>query len=349
MPYIPDINALTVRTLHDWGAFFKANGQPYDLIELMDQENTILDDIMWREATDYDGNRTAVRTGLPSVYWRRLYRGTPPSKSQVSIVKDPVAMLEARSLIDMELLKLHKSQARAYRLSEAGAFVEAMRQELATAIFYGNVKNDPDGIHGLDPRYCYSNGPQVVDAGGTPDQACTSMWGIVWGDKETSGIFPKDSNAGLESEDLGVYDAYDNENRAFRATGDLFTWKVGIAVSDWRTVVRICNIPVESLEAAKGEVGFVNLHRLTIKAKNMIPEEKRMRMKWYVNQEVMTALEYQATDAGNVTMVYRKEDAREAGPMFKSYTVTSLHGSDIRQCDAILSTEEALPEAPVAA
>jgi hypothetical protein len=60
----------------------------------------------------------------------------------------------------------------------------------------------------------------------------------------------------------------------------------------------------------------------------------------------MTALEYQATDAGHITLVYRKEDAKAAGPLFKSYTVTELHGCDIRQCDAILSTEEVLGATP---
>jgi hypothetical protein len=81
---------------------------------------------------------------------------------------------------------------------------------------------------------------------------------------------------------------------------------------------------------------------LTIIAKNKIPPEKQTRMKWYVNGDVMTALELQATDAGNVTLVYRKEDARMAGPMFKSYTVNELHGCPVRRCDAILNTEEAL-------
>jgi hypothetical protein len=30
----------------EWGAFFKANGQPHDVIELMDQDNSINDDII---------------------------------------------------------------------------------------------------------------------------------------------------------------------------------------------------------------------------------------------------------------------------------------------------------------
>jgi len=348
MAYVPDIDGTVVRTLADWGAFYKADGKPSNIIELMDQENTILDDILWREASDTDGHRTTVRTGLPEVYWRRLYKGIPVSKSSVAVVKDPVSMLEARAMIDAKMLKIYQSKAKAYRMSEARAFTEALRQELALAIFYGSVKEQPDMVHGLDPRYAYRNAPQVIDAGGTSSQLCTSMFGMVWGENEVSGIFPKDSIAGLEHRDLGEHDAYDKDGNAFRAVSDLYEWNVGLSVSDWRSVVRICNIPVASLMLKKGDAGFLDLHRLTIMAKNKIPVEKRNRMRWYVNQDVMTGLELQASDAGNVTLVYRKEDSRMAGPLFKSHSVAELHGCVVRQCDAILTTEEALPALPPA-
>lgn len=345
MDYIPDMDPTKVRTLAEWGAFYKRDGRPNDVIELMDQENTILDDILWREATDYDGHRTALRVKLPTVYWRRLYRGIDVSKSQVTVVKDPVGMLEGRSVIDAKLLQIHQSQAKAYREQEARAFMESMREELATAIFYGDIKDDPDGIHGLDPRYTFSDAPNVVDAGGTGNNL-TSMWGVVWGDNEVTGIFPKDSPAGLQHKDLGEDDVYDEDRRAFRGVSDLYEWNVGLSVRDWRCVVRIANIDTTKLELSKGEAGFIDLHRLTIKAKNMIPASKRPRMKWYVNQDVMTAIEMQATDAGNVTLVYRTEDARSGGPLFKSYTVADLHGNPVRQNDAILSTEDALEPKP---
>jgi hypothetical protein len=280
------------------------------------------------------------------VFWRRLYKGIPLSKSSVAVIKDPVAMLEARALIDAKLLDIYQNQARAYRMSEARAFSESMRQQLALAIFYGSVKEAPDMVHGIDPRYAYRNAPQVVDAGGTSADACTSMFGVVWGENEVSGIFPKESIAGLRHKDLGEHDAYDDAGNAFRAVSDLYEWNVGLSVSDWRGIVRICNIPVDKLMLKKGDAGFIDLHRLTIIAKNKIPAEKRNRMKWYVNQEVMTALELQATDAGNVSLIYRREDSRMAGPLFKSYSVADLHGCVVRQCDAILTTEEALSALP---
>jgi len=323
----------TVRTLAEWGKFFTGDGKPNHIIELMNQDDSILDDVLWREANGYDGHTTTVRNGLPQVYWRRLYQGTPVSKSDVSMIKDPTAMLEGRNIIDVRLLEMHRNQANAYREGEARAFMESMRQKLATAIFYGDVGSQPDGIHGLDPRYAYKNSPQVVDAGGSGAE-CTSIFGIVWGENEVSGLFPKESRAGLLHKPVPEFDAYDDSGNAFRAVGDLFTWDVGLTVRDWRCVVRICNIPVADLGKTKGDAGFVDLHRLTIKAKNRIPVEKRSRLKWYMNQDVITALELQATDAGNVHLHY--------GELLNSRPVTCLHGGVVRQNDAILATETAL-------
>ena len=70
-----------VATLAELEDFYK--GQPAgDIIELMNQTNDILSDVQWMESNQSDGHLTRVRTGLPAVYWRRLYQGTPPSKSQ---------------------------------------------------------------------------------------------------------------------------------------------------------------------------------------------------------------------------------------------------------------------------
>ena len=337
MPYTPNMDGSTVRTLGEWGQFFKQNGQPHHIIEAMDQDNTILDDIKWKEASDSDGNHTTLRTKLPEVFWRKLYKGIPVSKSEIATIKDPVGMLEGRTVIDKKLLDIHQSQAKAYRLQEIRAYGESMRQELATALFYGSVRQNPLAINGLAPRYAFSNAPHVVNAGGVGNE-CTSMFGVIWGERDVTGIFPKDSKAGMAHEDLGFFDAYDPDGLAFRATGDLLQWNVGLAVSDWRSVVRICNIDVNKLMVKKGEAGFIDLHRLTIIAKNNISPEKRGRLIWYCNQEVMTALELQASDAGYVQLKY--------GDLYRSKEIPFIHGAAVRQNDAILNTEEALVPLP---
>ena len=338
MPGTPNINDTLVRTLGEWGQFFDKAGKPNTILELMDQENSILDDIKFMEANGYDAHTTTIRNGLPEVYWRRLYKGIPPSKSQISQVKDACGILEARSMIDIKMLELHQSQARAYRASESRAFMEAMRQKLANTFIYGSIENNPDGFHGLDPRYAHKNAPQVIDAGGATADKCTSIWGIVWGESEVHGIFPKDSPAGLKHKLLPEQDVYDADGNAYRAEGDLFTWNVGLTVRDWRCVVRVCNIDTTKLTIEKGQTGFVDLHRLTVRAKNMIPPEKRNRLIWYANQDVMTALELQSTDSGYVHLVY--------GDLFRSKNIPHIHGCPVRQLDAILSTENPLVALP---
>lgn len=330
----PNINGTMVRTLGEWGQFFGKDGKPNNIIELMNQDNSILDDILWLEANGSDGHTTTIRNGLPDVYWSRLYKGIPPSKSKVSQVKDTCGMLEGRSLIDVRMLELHQSQAGAYRMSEAKSFTESMRQKLASTIFYGDVLANPDGFHGLGARYANKNAPQVIDAGGTTADKCASIWGMVWGEHEVHGIFPKDSQGGLKHKPLPEENAYDDVGNMYRVVGDQFIWNAGLTVRDWRCVVRICNIDTTKLGLRKGDAGFVDLHRLTVQAKNLLPPEKRTRLTWYANSDVLTAMELQSTDAGYLHLVY--------GDLFNSKGIPLLHGRPLRQVDALLSTEAIL-------
>ena len=119
-----------VATLAELEQFYK--GQPAgDIIELMNMTNDILSDVVWMESNQSDGHKTRIRTGLPEVYWRRLYKGTPPSKSQWTLVKELCGMLEARIELDIKEIELYGDKAKSFRLSEGKAFAEAMRQKIA--------------------------------------------------------------------------------------------------------------------------------------------------------------------------------------------------------------------------
>ena len=119
------------------------------IIELMNKTNDIMDDVLWMESNQSDGHLTRIRTGLPEVYWRRLYQGTPPSKSQWSQVKEGCGILEAIMELDVEELRLYGSRDKVFRMSEGVAFAEAMRQKVATTLFYGNSNINPDEFNGL--------------------------------------------------------------------------------------------------------------------------------------------------------------------------------------------------------
>lgn len=243
-------------------------------------------------------------------------------------------MLEARMELDVAEIELYGDKAKAFRLSEGKAFAEAMRQKVASTLFYGDSNKNPDEFNGLAMRYPGKDSPNVVNAAGSSANKQTSMYLISWGGNSVHGIYPKGSAGGLKNKDLGEYMTTDDDGRKFQCVGDLYTWKCGLALRDWRAAVRICNLDTSKLTLRKGESGFIDLQALTIKAKNMMPQHLRDRAVWYCNQDVLTALELQATDAGNVHLVY--------GEFFASKAVPNLHGRPIRQCDAILSTEAVL-------
>lgn len=319
-----------VATLAELEDFYKGQ-KAGDIIELMNQTNDVLSDVQWMESNQSDGHLTRIRTGLPEVHWRRLYKGTPPSKSQWAQVKEVCGILEALMELDVAEVELYGDKAKAFRLSEGLAFAESMRQKVATTLFYGDSDKNPDEFKGFSCRYPGKDAPNVINAGGSTANKETSMYLICWGANTCHGLYPKGSAGGLRSEDLGKYMTTDTTGNKFQVVGDKYTWRCGLAVRDWRACVRICNLDTTQLTLRKGESGFVDLQALTVKAKNMMPQSMRDKAIWYCNQDVLTALELQATDSGNVHLTY--------GEMFASKAVPNLHGRPIRQCDVLLSTE----------
>jgi hypothetical protein len=211
-------------------------------------------DMVWKEGNLPTGHRTTVRTGLPTVAWRLLNQGVTPSKSLTAQIDEQAGMLEAWSEVDKDLYLLNGSLS-SFRLSEARAFLEAMNQEMARVLFYGNSGVNPEQFTGLSPRYSLStapNGANVIKAGGAGSDN-TSIWLICWGDETISGIFPKGSKAGLIHEDFGevtIEVTAGLPGSRMRGYQERFQWKAGIALKDWRYCVRICNIDISDTDAA---------------------------------------------------------------------------------------------------
>jgi hypothetical protein len=317
-------------TLADWAKRLDPDGKVPTIVELLSQTNEILLDMLWAEGNLPTGHRTTVRTGLPTVAWRLLNRGVAKSKSRTAQIDEAVGMLEARSEVDEDLAKLNGNLS-AFRLSEAQAFIEAMNQEMASTLFYGNSSTAPEEFTGLAPRYSATsaaNGQNIILAGGAGSDN-SSIWLTVWGDNTVFGIFPKGSKAGLIHEDLGLGDAFDSSNDRFRAYMDRWQWKSGIALKDWRFAVRIANIDISALVA---KVSAADLTELMIKAVHRIPSMGMGRPVFYVNRTVMQMLDIQ-----------RRDDVISGGGLswdtVDGRRQASFRGIPVRVCDALLETE----------
>src|SRR5687768_11211616 len=116
-----------VLTLADWAKTNDPDGKTAAIIEILGQSNPILEDMLFMEGNLPTGHRTTIRTGLPTVYWRLINQGVPPSKSTTAQVDEQVGMLEAWSEVDKDLAELNGNKG-SFRLQEGQSFLEAMNQ-----------------------------------------------------------------------------------------------------------------------------------------------------------------------------------------------------------------------------
>ena len=157
---------------------------------------------------------------------------------------------------------------------------------------------------------------------------------MVWGANTCYGIFPKGSKAGLLHEDLGVGDAFDSSNNRFRAYMDRWQWKGGIALKDWRYVVRICNIDITNLKAdAAGS--SVKLIEYLAKSIDRLPSQNAGRAVFYANRTVKSMLRLQALNKSIANLGVEKS-INQFGQTIE--TLTFL-GIPVRTVDRLLETE----------
>jgi hypothetical protein len=327
-----------VLTLADHAKRFGPDGKPAAIVELLKSTNPILEDMMFMEGNLPTGHRITMRTGLPTVYWRLINAGVPTSKSTTAQVDEHSGLLEAWSEVDVELAKLNGATSQ-FRMSEASAFIEAMNQEMAATVFYGNSALAPEEFTGLSPRYsslstAIANSRNVLDAGGTGSDN-SSIWLIGWGDNGITGIFPKGSTAGLDHNDFGEVTAEVTTNSInalggtrMRVLQERFVWKAGLALRDWRYIVRIANIDISDLDT----VDAAALISLMTEALYLIPALGNVSPAFYMNRQLAHALDVQrradVVAGGGIT--WESVDGRRSG---------SFQGIPVRVTDAILNTE----------
>jgi len=307
-------------------------GQFNPVIEMLMEMNPILEDAIAVECNKGTTHLHTVRTGLPSVTWGKLYQGIPNSKGKTAQVEDSTGFVEGLSTVDKRLLELSTNEG-AVRLSEAQAFLEAMSNEVASKIFYGNTASDPEEFMGLAPRFnltTAANGGQIIDAGGAGADN-TSIWFVTWGDNQCNLLYPKGTQAGVQREDMGDQRVLDGSGNAYYAKEEKFTWNVGLSVKDWRYVSRIANIDVSDMQA-----GSVALYDFMRKAYYQLQNRRVAggNIAIYCNRDVLESLDALATNAGASDNFVRLKPE-----MVEGKEVMTYRGIPIRETDALINTE----------
>jgi len=308
-------------------------GQFVEVIEMLMEMNPMLDDALAVECNKGTTHLHTVRTGLPDISWGKLYKGVPNSKGRTAQVEDTTGFVEGLSTIDTRLLDLSTNEG-AVRLSEAQSYLEAMSNEVQSKIIYGNSASDPEEFMGFAPRFndlSAPNGNQIIDAGGVGVDN-TSIWFVTWGDNQCNLIYPKGTQAGVQREDKGEQRVLDDNNNAYYAKEEMFTWHIGLAVRDWRYVSRIANIDVSDLQS-----GAVAVYDFMRKAYYQL-QNRRVAggsISIYCNRDVLEALDALATNAGASDNFVRLKPMEIEGKEVMTY-----RGIPIRETDAVVNTEQ---------
>ena len=333
-------------TLLDVARATDPTGKIAAVAELLSQSNEILLDMPWFEGNLATGHKGSIRTGLPEPIWRKLYQGVPPTKSLRATVEDSCGMLEDRSEVDVDVISLNGNTAE-FRLSEAQAHLEGMNQTMAETLIYGDATVNPERFNGLAQRYNSLTGTvgaqNVIGGGGTGSDQ-TSMWLVCWGKNTVHGIYPKGSQAGLMHRDLGEIDAFDANQNRYRALADLWQWKCGMHVRDWRYIVRIANIDTVDMAAISGTqatTAATFLPKLMMKALARIPHRGMGNAVFYANRSVKEMLGIMALEK-NQNVLSIQAAAQEfgaIGPGSLEQGGLKFLGVPIRTVDRIDNTE----------
>jgi len=319
-------------TLLDLAKSKDPDGSTADLVEILNETNEILDDMVWIEGNLPTGHRSTIAAGIPAPTWRALYGFVQPTKGTRVQVTDNVGELAALSQIDVKLAELDGGGA-SFLLQESRMHIEGISQEIADTLFYGNQGSEPDAFTGLAPRFnstTADNGENII-LGGSADTDNASIWLINWGRGKVHGITPKGSKAGLKVEELGKQMISDSNGGRMQVIETKFGFDAGLAVPDWRYIVRIANIEKSALtkDAASG----ADLPDLMFQAMNKIHSLSGGNPVFYMSRDLRTWLGRQTA---NLTKGSTLTMENVGGKM-----VTMFHGIPVKRCDA-LSGDEAL-------
>ena len=294
------------------------------------------DEERWRRL-EADGGKNATTTGDASSPETKTKPKTETETETETKTKTPTRRRATScgctkpsfSRIDAELVNL-SANPRAFRFSEDTAFMEAMQQKAATTMFYGNKQTESESFTGLANRYgdlSADNADNIINAQGSQSDN-TSIWLIGWDEMKTSLIFPKETKAGLESEDHGKQIVQDADSNDFTAWITEFNWRLGMQVRDWRFNARICNIDVSDLGTLANTKDLITW---MIQASERIEAMSGAKFKWYVNRTIREKLRLGILEKIASNLSWETVEGKR---------VMMFDDIEVGVCDAILNTED---------
>lgn len=323
-------------TLADAAALTTDSGAAVTIAEVLEQTNPAFNDIPFTEANSTTGHKVSARQKLPETFLRRINQGIKPSKSGYGSILEAAGLFNALGQVDAKLVELAVDKAR-FRFMENKGHIESMGLRFFQSLFYGDPNVTPEDFLGIAPRYASlaaadRTAVQVIDAGGQGADL-TSIYLVGWGEGSVEAFYPKGTQAGIKHTPLPAAMIDDGEGGKYLGYEDWFDLNAGLAVSDYRNIVRIANIDVSDLQAGTPQAGITagaNLVNLMTIAAEQLNNPSGLNPVFYAPRVISTFMRLQTANKGNVWLS-QKEVAGSK--------VTAFDDMPIRRTDAISLNE----------
>ena len=270
--------------------------------EVLAQENELLDDIPWTPGNQLTGDVHYKRTAKPKAFIRKINEGIEATVSKTEAVTDTCVLLGSRGIVDMAELEIAPNPEQ-YLLMENKPHIAVLGEDVCASMFYGTEGGS--GILGFASRLNKTGHAQVVDAGGTGNNLA-SIYIVKWDPNEVTGIYPKNSTAGLKVLPQSNIYVKDKDGKEFLAHVTEYSWFVGLKVRDDRYLSRVCNIDRDALLAGgdPAKEARQQLFNKLIIAKNKIRHVNQGRVVMYADPEIFNILEIAAFEKANLALGY---------------------------------------------
>ncbi len=331
-----------IMTMADAAKLVAPNGSAVKIIEIMSQTNEIIQDAPAYPCNQGAYHLVAVRDDIPRPKFRMINQGSQYSSAATRQYTENAALLEEWAQVDAELLRIAPNK-KDLLLQQSQPTLEGMAQMGAEKLFYADTGLDEGGFDGFAMRYNtldktkFPEARNVINAGGAGAKLC-SIWLVQWDPVGCHLIYPQGTAAGIEHKVFKDQVITDPRNKGpFEGVQVKYSWRLGLAVQDWRRVVRIANVDCNDMddiiENGAADSAKQKLIRLMIRALSLLPSRHHGKTAFYMNSTPFTMLEIMAAEKSNVNLTY-ETFAGGTEP------ITKFKGIPLRRVDALLVGED---------
>jgi hypothetical protein len=183
--------------------------------------------------------KTLVRTALPETAFRLDNTGRPPQKSTLETREVVCKFLDASWEIDQKVAKEFDWGTEMLLLNESQAHLQSAFMDIAVQTWYGTAA-DVNGFTGIASYFPNLSAPNLISAGGTTANGCTSVYALCTGLQKVGYVWGERGK--LDVGDIHEERLSDSSGNPFYGYAQKIQGHIGLQVASVKCLGRICNI-----------------------------------------------------------------------------------------------------------